>query len=302
MAAALAPLAARNSFYNPTLVLQTYIWLQEIQARKVALGDTLDHVFEGARNAGYRRLEVMPAFVAPELRDRTIALLRKYKLEPLVLYGSGPLHEAAVAGKTREQVLESAKAMHAAGARFVNFNPAPKSGAAKTDDELATESYQLNRLGEELRSLSMELLFHHHLPEMAQNAREWRYLLAHTDPPLVSACIDVAWAARAQMDPLALVHEAGGRLGSLHLRNSLGGVWQQTLAGGEIPMAQIAAELRRTLYDGLLVVELAYDPQTPRARTLESALSRSRWYVQEVFGSRPGSPPVDMGPHVRTKL
>jgi hypothetical protein len=47
------------------------------------------------------------------------------------------------------------------------------------------------------------------------------------------------------------------------------------------------------------VIELLHDRDTKRQYSLATDLSLSRWYAQEMFGSRPGGRPVDMGPHVR---
>lgn len=64
-------------------------------------------------------------------------------------------------------------------------------------------------------------------------------------------------------------------------------------------MLDIARFLRQMSFDGFLVVELLHNQSTPRRYPLATDLSLSRWYMQEVFGTRPGSLPVDMGPHVR---
>jgi hypothetical protein len=63
-------------------------------------------------------------------------------------------------------------------------------------------------------------------------------------------------------------------------------------------MSQIARLLRQMQYDGLLVIELMHDRDNSREYSFATDLSLSRWYAQVVFISRPGSRPVDMGPHV----
>jgi sugar phosphate isomerase/epimerase len=102
------------------------------------------------------------------------------------------------------------------------------------------------------------------------------------------------------VDPLLLVREAGERLESLHVRNSRKGIELEEVADGDINVPAIARALRQMFYDGFLVVELVYDKETQRTHPLPVALSRSRYYMQKVFGTRPGNPPVNMGPHVRT--
>jgi sugar phosphate isomerase/epimerase len=165
--------------------------------------------------------------------------------------------------------------------------------------ELDTETYHLNRMGDEIAAAGLDLMVHNHEAEMRDNARAWRYLLAHTEPKLVSFCLDVDWAFRAGLSPVSLIDSAGFRLRALDLRNPRDGQDQELFRDGDIDMAQIARLLRQTQYDGLLVIELMDDRDTSRRYSLATDLSLSRWYAQEIFGSRPGSRPVDMGPHVR---
>lgn len=300
--AALAPLEARNSVYNPQLVLQTYVWVLEMKAQNKPLAEGIDEIFRHCYRTGYQRVELMPEFLAPEARQKTLAALRNYKLKPTAVYLSGPLHQRGAAEESRAHALELARVMKDAGTRFINFSPAAKPREEpKTDEELETQAYQLNRMGDELAGLSLRLLLHHHLPELRADAREWRYMRRHTETKLVSFCLDVDWIHRAGMDPLVLMDEADGRLGSLHLRNSRNGVWLEELADGDIDLDRIARFLRQMFYDRLLVVELAYDKDTKRVHSLPLALSLSRWYMQKVFGARPGMKPVDMGPHVMTR-
>ena len=186
--------------------------------------------------------------------------------------------------------------------RFVNFSPDAKpDGSPKTTEELETEAYQLSRMGQDLAQVGLDLMVHHHLAEMQDDAREWRYMRAHTETGLVSFCLDVDWVTRAGLRPVTLMDEVGSRLRSLHLRNPRNGANQELLRDGDINMVEIARFLRQMNYDGYLVVEPLYDKNTKRQYGLTEALSLSRWYMQLVFGSRPGSRPVDMGPHVRER-
>ena len=298
--AALAYPKVRNNNYDPQIAAHTSIWLAEARLRKLPMADTLEETFIGTRHAGYSRIELVAEFLTPELRAQTLRLLDKTQIEPSILYTAGPLDEKSVAEASRRQVRDLAWVMMGRGTQFVNFSPLAKpDGQPKTTEELYTEAYQLNRMGEELLQNGLSLMVHHHEAEMREDAREWRYLLAHTETSLVSFCLDVDWVKRAGIDPISLIDTAGPRLRALHLRNPKNGVDQELLREGDINMAGIARQLRRMFYDGFLVVELLHDPNTPRQYPLATDLSLSRWYMQEIFGMRPGEPPVDMGPHVR---
>lgn len=300
--AALALSQPRNRIYNPQLAGHTSIWLDEAARRNLRPADFVDEAFGSLERAGYGRVELTTEFLAPDLRDRTLVALKKQRLEPAILYTSGILYERKVAEATGEQVLEFARLMEGRETRWINFSPAAKpDGQPKTAGELETQAYQLNRIGQDLQQAGMGLMVHHRETEMLDNAREWRYTRANTETGLVSFCLDVDSIAHAGLRPVVLMDEAGARLRNVHLRNPRNGSDQELLREGDINMVAIARFLRQMRYDGFLTVDLSYNQDTQRQYALTEALSRSRWYVQQVFGSRPGNPPVDFGPHVRER-
>ena len=298
--AALASAKVRNGMYNPEIAAHTSIWLVEAEHRKRPLADILDEALSATHAAGYRRVELTSEFLAGGLKDRTFRLLERNRLEPSIIFAEGPLYTREDAEMSRARVKDLAWLMMGHGARYVNFSPKinakgqPMSGA-----ELDTEAYHLNRMGDDIASAGLDLMVHHHEAEMRDNAREWRYLLAHTEPKLVSFCLDVDWVFRAGLSPVSLIDTAGFRLRAVHLRNPRNGQDQELFRDGDIDMAQVARLLRQMQYDGLLVIELLHNRNTRREYSLATDLSLSRWYAQEMFGWRPGSRPVDMGPHVR---
>jgi sugar phosphate isomerase/epimerase len=299
---ALAGVQPRNRMYNPQLAIHSSLWLAEAAHENKRLDQILDEAFMCMRRAGYQRVELTSDFLRSDLRKRTLTLLHQNKLQPAILFTSGPLHEKDAAEATRREVLETAWVMTRWDTRFVNFSPDTKAdGRPKTSEELETQAYHLSRMGQDLAQVGLDLMVHHHLAEMLDNAREWRYMRANTETGLVSFCLDVDWVTRAGLRPVTLMDEAGSRLRSLHLRNPRNGINQELLRDGDINMVEIARFLRQMSYDGYLVVEPLYDKDTKRQYGLTEALSLSRWYMQQVFGSRPGSRPVDMGPHVRER-
>jgi sugar phosphate isomerase/epimerase len=300
--AALAYSQPRNRIYNPLLAAHTSLWLTEAALRNVRLGAILDEAFTSIRRAGYGRVELSSDFLAPELKIRTLEALHSNRLQPAIVSDSGPLWDKASAEDTRGRILETARLMSRWDTRFLDFHPADKpDGTPKNAAELETQAYQLNRMGQDLLPTGVGLMVGHHLSEMQDGAREWRYTMAHTESGLVSFCLDLDWAVRAGMRPLPLLDTAGSRLRNLPLRNPRNGVSQEVLREGDIEMVPVARYLRQSSYDGYLVVDLSANPQVSRELPLTEALSRSRWFMQEIFGMRPGSPPVDMGPHVRER-
>jgi inosose dehydratase len=276
---------AGSSSYLPILTTQIYVWTQQFQKQNTPYLDGLEEALPAIRRAGYPRVELMADFLRPHLRSKTLALLKKHELEMPTMYSGSTLHEPEAAEKSIAEILELAEALEPAGLRALTTNPSPKPRQArKSEEELNLQARSLNRLGDELQKRGVRLLVHHHTPELVDDAHEWRHQLEHTDPELVSCCVDVHWAFRGGREPLAFLRETGHRLASVHLRNSRGGVWTEDFDDGDVDYRKIADYLKEMKYDQYLVVELAYEKGTEITRSLEENLRRSRLYTEKLFG------------------
>lgn len=276
--------AARRS--SSRLSVEGYIWQQYAERQNKHLADVLDEIFPMARNAGFHNVELNQGFFTPELRPRVERLLQANNLAMPSVYAGGAMHEEGVAEQTTRLALEIAAICKPFGCRAVINNPDPKAGQArKSDAELAVQVNMLDRLGRQLRERGFQFWTHAHSPEMAENAREWRYNLQHTDPRYVSVCLDLDWVHQGGQNPLALLREAGSRVASLHLRNSTQKVWLEALDDGDIDYRQVAAYLNQAGLRPLLVVELAYKKETVITRPLEDDMRLSRIYAERVFGA-----------------
>lgn len=276
------------SRYAPMLSVQTYIWLQHFASVKETLSEGVNEALRSIHQAGYRRVELTSDFLQPEVRERTVHLLAQYALTPETVYAGTTMHEANAAQKSIQEVVELARVLKPLRTRAMVTNPSPKPNQVrKSDEELNTQAHYVNQLGAELRRQGMKLQIHHHTPELLDNAREWRHLVQHMDPKLVSCCVDVHWAFRGGQDVMPFLREVGNRLASLHLRNSQHGVWMEDLGPGEVDYPQVVEYLHQIKYHGYLVVELAYEKNTRITRSLEEDLRLSRIYAEKVFGLRP---------------
>jgi inosose dehydratase len=276
-----AAAAASAASYAPKLSVQTYVWTQEFSERNITLLDGLDQLFGDTKAAGYRRIELMPAFFTKEARPRTEALLRQTGLElPIVYSGARLYDESAVSAIAT--VIALADIVKPLGCRILNVNPDPKPGqASKTDAELVTQAAAVERLRTELEKREMRLILHHHSPEMQDEGREWNHLLQNTKAGI---CLDIDWIHQGGQDPLKLMAAAGNRLASLHIRNATNGIGTQSLDEGGYDYAAVRDQLKRMGFDGYLVVELAWNPKTARTRTLKQNLERSRVWAETTFG------------------
>jgi inosose dehydratase len=281
--AAVASAAARH---RSQLSVEAYIFQQYASRQKKPLAGVIDEVIPFARQAGFSNIELNQEFFSSSLRGRVLELLRSNHLSMPSVYVGGAMHEPKLADATIERALEVAAICRPFGCNAVVNNPNPKpAGAAKTDDELRIEAQSLDRMGHALLEKGFQLRVHHHTPEMANNAREWRYLLNNTNPKYASLCMDVDWIHQGGQDPMTLLREAGKRVSEIHVRNSKNKLWLESVEDGDVDYRQIAAYFAQAAIYPLIVVELAYRENTVVTRSLTDDLKRSRVYAQQVFGS-----------------
>jgi hypothetical protein len=63
------------------LAVHSYIWLQQMSARKRPLAEGLEDVFATAAAAGFKNMELMSSFLEPDIREKSLSLLRKNGLK-----------------------------------------------------------------------------------------------------------------------------------------------------------------------------------------------------------------------------
>jgi inosose dehydratase len=276
-------LFARSS--GSRMSVEGYIFQQYATRQKKPLGDVLSEAFDMAHSAGFHNIELNNAFLSPAIRDKAFGLLKTNQLNMPSVYVGGTMHTLDDAAATQALALETAVLCKPFGCAAVVNNPSPKpAGAQKTDPELKIQASALNDLGQILKRNGFELRVHHHTPELVDNAREWRHILQNTNPKYVKLCLDLDWIHQGGLKPLDLLKEAGPRVKEIHVRNAKDKLWLEDFEGGDIDYREIAAFLRREKIKPLVVVELAYRPETVVTRSLGEDLRLSRIYAEQVFG------------------
>jgi sugar phosphate isomerase/epimerase len=269
------------------LAVEGYIFQQYAQSLKRPLEAVIPDALRMVRNAGFRDIELNTAFLQPAGRARTLSLVRSFGLRMPSFYVGGAMHEQDKADQTISRALEFGNVCRPFGCNAIVNNPDPKpNDEPKTDAELAVQAESLNRMGRRLAGNGFELRVHHHTPQLANNAREWRHLLRHTDPEYVHICVDVDWAYEGGFEPIAFLREVGSRLREIHVRSARNKLWLEDLEASDIDYGRVADYLREQGLNPLIVVELAYRLNTIITRSLEEDLRLSRLYAEKVFGVR----------------
>jgi len=281
---ATAALGAAARQKRSHLSLEGYIWQNYAAREKKPLLELLPELFATAPYAGFQNIELNDGFFSPSLRDRTIELTRSNKLLMPSVYVGGTMHEPDLADRTIARALEIGALCKEFGCAAIVHNPNTKPAPGrKSDDELAVQAASLNRMGRTVQEHGLELRVHHHTAELVENSREWRHILHNTDPKYVTLCLDLEHAFHGGVDPNAILREAGSRTTEVHLRNKKKETPLEALEDGDIDHREIAATLRKLRLKPLIVIELAYHPDTVVTRSLKDDLRLSRIYAGKVF-------------------
>ena len=270
------PAAAQKTLVGSNI----YGWGQyaERDKKKLDVGE----VISALRDTGYDYLESNMNVGQPEENAKFAEQLRAKGLQPVSLYTGARVHEAAQAGAVVAKILAAGKVCQQAGFRVISCNVDP-IGREKTDEELKTQTAALSELGEGLNALGLKLGVHHHMPEMANHAREFHYNFDHSKPGVVGFCYDVHWVWKGGVMPLDALQQYGDRVVTWHLRQSRDGIWWEDLDTGDVDYAAMAKYANAHDLPRRFTVELAIEGGTKITRSAVENHRRSAEFVKRVF-------------------
>lgn len=243
----------------------------------------IEGVMSALRDSGYDYLESNLDVNQPENTVRLVGQMKTRGLKPVTLYTGARLHEADKAPENVKNLLAAAKVAYEQGFRRLSCNIDP-IGREKTDEELKNQVSALKDLGVGLKEIGIQFGVHHHMPEMANNAREFHYNFQHTDPDKIGFCYDVHWVFKGGVQPMNALQQYGNRIVSWHLRQSRQGIWWEDLDTGDVDYTAIAEYMRKNNLPRVLTVELALEGGTKITRSVVENHKRSREFVRKVFG------------------
>jgi inosose dehydratase len=259
-----------------------YGWTQYAQRDKKKFD--VEEVISALRDTGYDYLESFMNVEHPEENAHFAQQLRAKGLQPVSLYVGARLHESDKAKDTVANIVKAAKVCRDSGFSVISCNADP-IGREKTDEELKTQVMALSELGEGLNGLGLKLGVHHHLPEMAHQAREFHYDFDHTQPGTVGWCYDVHWVWKGGVMPMDALKQYGERVVTWHIRQSRSGIWWEDLDTGDIDYSEVAIYAKDHHLARRFSVELALEDGTKITRSAVENHRRSREFVRRVFES-----------------
>ena len=231
-----------------------------------------------------------PSFSNADEVKRLAPFLPKYRLTMPSLYVNSTLHKPGEARKSIDSVLAIADMARPLGTRIIVTNPDPikwGSNDDKTDADLAEQAQNLDRLGAELRKRGITLAYHTHAPEHRQAAREFHHMLLSSDPKNVSLCLDAHWVYRgsgnSQVALFDVIKLYGKRIVELHIRQSINGIWQETLTDGDIDYRRLTSELTAQNVRPLVVLEQCLEKGSPNTMGPIEAHKQDISYAKAVF-------------------
>ncbi|MBW8686959.1 sugar phosphate isomerase/epimerase family protein [Chitinophaga rhizophila] len=164
------------------------------------------------------------------------ALLKEYRLA--THSGHYQLNDFLTRGNGNDEALKvQLEIAHELGQQYL-IVPIPP---LQLWDKLATDDYkfiadQLNKAGEEARKLGMRVGYHNHFWEFKQqpdvNTTGYEIMLKGTDPSLVTFELDLFWAIKSGIDPVALFKQHPGRFSMWHVKDIDKGT-QEKIVGGD---------------------------------------------------------------------
>ena len=268
------------------IVTQDYGWSQIARQRKIGWPEGTEWAMRQAFKAGLDGWE--PFLATTQDANRVIALAKECGLKMPSFFVAGTLHAEPEAEAEIARMTEIAAIAASSGATMAAVYPVSLGQVDKSDAQLAVQFTSLHNLALRFRELGVKLLYHPEEPEMRQSACEFHHMLAQSDPDLIRFCLDpdTIWrgAGRSNLAILDTIALYGHRIDAIHLRQSVGGVWDETVGPGDLDYPAVASALRAMGQEPLLVIESACEDNAIAILDPVVAQKQSLAYVKATFG------------------
>jgi sugar phosphate isomerase/epimerase len=250
------------------VAVQTRPWGPEMNR------EHLSTVLSEIAAAGYSGFEIGAQHLDISQPESFRRLAASHGLEVVGIHVGGEIYDPQSVQEALDNLERIMAFATQVGAPFLPF-----SGQAKPDKTEAEYRYQaesLNQIGQLCRDNGLTLCYHNHFWEIKNDCTELRYLCDHTDPALVSLCLDVGWVKRAGGSPVEVAEAFFDRIGYFHLKDTTPDEWME-VGYGTVDFPGLFQVIQKR-QDWWLVVE---QDETRRPPVESARLSRE--YLKHQF-------------------
>ncbi len=248
--------------------IQTRPWGPEMNRQH------LSDVMADIATAGYDSFEIGAQHLDISKPDNLRKLAAQHGLNVAGIHVGGEIYDPQAVQNALDNLERIIAYARAVGAAFVPFSGRLKEN--KTEEDLRHQAENLNRIGQLCQRQGLKLCYHNHFWEIENDCAELRHLCVHTDPALVSLCLDVGWVERAGGAPVEVAKTFFNRVGYFHIKDTSPDEWLE-VGYGTVDFSGLFEIIQRR-QDWWLVVEQDDTKRQP----LESA-TMSRNYLKEQF-------------------
>ena len=252
--------------------LQTITWGDP---QKKIMGEILGT----ASDIGYDGVELGWRHLATFAPADIGTLLSQYGMTLLGSHAGGNLEDAEQAGSEQRQIDVILNSVKAQGGELLMY-----SGLRyENDRKLARDVDSLNTIARLCHDQGVQLLYHNHDWEFADDGRVFDALLNQTVPEL-GFCPDVGWLYKTDHDPLVL-EAMKDRIGAVHFKDfhtgERGTLNTCCLGDGRAPLREAAQWVKKLERESLWVIA----EQDKSDEPAQEAAKKNFAFLSDCFGS-----------------
>lgn len=256
--------------------IQTRPWGPEMNR------ENLSQILVEIAAAGYDGFEIGAQHLDISQPEPFRRLVASHDLQTVGIHVGGEIYDPKSVQEALENLERIVVFTAEIGAPFMPFSGRLKTD--KTEEEYRHQAEGLNRIGQLCHDHGITLCYHNHFWEIQNDCAELHYLCDHTNPALVSLCLDVGWVERAGGSPVEVGRAFLDRVAYFHFKDTMEETWVE-LGNGTVNFPGLCQAIREhegrpalSEVEGWLVVE----QDETRCPPAESARI-SRDYLKQQF-------------------
>jgi len=199
--------------------IQTRPWGPEMNR------ENLSQVLAETASAGYDGFEVGAQHLDISQPEPFRRLVARHGLEVVGIHVGGEIYDPKSVQEALDNLERTIAFTAEVGAPFMPFSGQLKPD--RTEEEYRHQAEGLNQIGQLCRDHGITLCYHNHFWEIGNDCAELHYLCDHTDPDLVSLCLDVGWVERAGGSPVKVARAFLDRVAYFHFKDTRENEWME---------------------------------------------------------------------------